>query len=90
MVANLRDLVGKVSTTATALSASSVQMATTSQEAGRAVGEIASAVSDVAQGAERQVRVVESARDAAEHVSSRGHGVGRQRDADEPGGRAGA
>jgi methyl-accepting chemotaxis protein len=41
-----------------------------SQEAGRAVGEIASAVRDVAQGAERQVRVVESARDAAAHVSS--------------------
>ena len=70
MVANLRVLVGKVSTTATALSASSVQMATSSQEAGRAVGEIASAVSDVALGAERQVRVVESARDAAAHVSS--------------------
>ena len=70
MVTNLRALVGKVSTTATALSASSVQMATSSQEAGRAVGEIASAVSDVAQGAERQVRVVESARDAAQHVST--------------------
>ncbi|WP_157591956.1 methyl-accepting chemotaxis protein [Solirubrobacter soli] len=39
-------------------------MASTSEEAGRAVGEIASAVTDVAQGAERQIRMVESARDA--------------------------
>ena len=35
-------------------------MASTSEEAGRAVGEIASAVGEVAQGAERQVRMVEA------------------------------
>jgi methyl-accepting chemotaxis protein len=47
---------------------SSQQMATTSDEAGRAVGEIAHAVGDVAGGAERQVRIVESAKGAAEKV----------------------
>ena len=44
-------------------------MASTSEEAGRAVGEIASAVSDVAQGAERQVRMVESTRDAVQEAA---------------------
>jgi methyl-accepting chemotaxis protein len=70
MVASLRELVGKMSTTAESLSASSQQMASTSQEAGKAVGEIAAAVSDVAHGAERQVRVVESARQATQDVST--------------------
>jgi methyl-accepting chemotaxis protein len=64
----LGDLIGKVTTTASTLSAASQQMATTSEEAGRAVGEIAQAVSDVAQGAERQVRAVEEAKLAAEQV----------------------
>ena len=45
-------------------------MATTSEEAGRAVGEIASAVGEVAQGAERQVRAVEQAKVATEEVAS--------------------
>ena len=40
----------------------SQQMAATSEEAGKAVGEIAAAVGDVAQGAERQVRGVDSVR----------------------------
>ena len=70
MIASLRVLVGKVTTTAASLSASSEQMAATSQEAGRAVGEIAAAVTDVAEGAERQVRAVESARASAEEVST--------------------
>jgi methyl-accepting chemotaxis protein len=70
MVSNLRELIGRVSSTAVSLSATSSQMATTSEEAGKAVGEIASAVGEVAQGAERQVRVVESARHATEDVST--------------------
>ena len=36
-----------------------------SEEAGRAIGEVASAMTDVAQGAERQARMVDSARDVA-------------------------
>jgi methyl-accepting chemotaxis protein len=69
MVANLRELVGNVATSAETLSSSSEQMAATSEEAGRAVGEIAAAVTEVAQGAERQVRLVESTRDAVQEVS---------------------
>src|SRR5690242_15591058 len=53
MVANLRELVGSVAASAGTLSSSSEQMASTSEEAGRAVGEIATSVTDVAQGAER-------------------------------------
>ncbi|HWT92566.1 MAG TPA: methyl-accepting chemotaxis protein [Solirubrobacteraceae bacterium] len=62
-------LVGQMQENARTLSAASQQMASTSEEAGRAVGEIASAVSDVAQGAERQVRSVEEAKAATEEVS---------------------
>jgi methyl-accepting chemotaxis protein len=66
MVANLRELVGNVALSAESLSSASQQMAGTSDEAGRAVGEIAAAVSDVAHGAERQVRLVESTRGAVQ------------------------
>ncbi|MBJ7331183.1 MAG: MCP four helix bundle domain-containing protein [Solirubrobacteraceae bacterium] len=55
MIANLRELVGKVAGTATTLSAASQQMASTSEETGRAVSEIANAVGEVAAGAQRQV-----------------------------------
>ncbi|WP_053227898.1 methyl-accepting chemotaxis protein [Solirubrobacter soli] len=70
MVANLRELVGKVDSVAGSLSASSHEMASTSDEAGRAVGEIAQAVGDVAQGSEQQVRVVASARAASEVMAA--------------------
>jgi methyl-accepting chemotaxis protein len=70
MVAQLRDLAGRLSGSAQSLSAASQQMATTSEEAGRAVGEIASAVGEVAQGAERQVRAVEQAKIATEEVAT--------------------
>jgi methyl-accepting chemotaxis protein len=62
MVTNLRAIVGEATQAAGAMSSASHQMATTSEEAGRAVGEIANAIGGVAQGAERQVRVVEQAR----------------------------
>jgi methyl-accepting chemotaxis protein len=68
--ASLQEIIGQVSSTAGSLSASSQQMASTSDEAGKAVGEIASAVGDVAQGAERQVRVVASARAATDEVTA--------------------
>jgi methyl-accepting chemotaxis protein len=64
--AALNAMVSEVSQTAGLLSASSTEMAATSDEAGRAVGEIANAVGDVASGAERQVRVVESTREAVQ------------------------
>ena len=44
-------------------------MASTSDEAGRAAGEIAGAVGEVAQGAERQVRIVESTREAVQEAA---------------------
>jgi methyl-accepting chemotaxis protein len=65
LVGDLQQVVGDVSASAGTVAASSQEMASTSEEAGRAVGEIASAVGDVAQGAERQVRMVETARDSA-------------------------
>jgi methyl-accepting chemotaxis protein len=68
--AQLGVLVGKLSGSAQTLSVASQQMASTSDETGRAVGEIATAVSDVAHGAERQVRAVEQVRVATEEVAS--------------------
>ncbi len=69
MVGNVREVVGRMSHTATALTEASQQMANTSEEAGRAVGEIAHAVGEVAQGAERQVRTVDGARVSAEETA---------------------
>jgi methyl-accepting chemotaxis protein len=62
----LKKMIGQVQETSMTVSAASEQMASSSEETGRAVGEIASAVTDVAQGAEQQVRMVEAARTAAE------------------------
>jgi methyl-accepting chemotaxis protein len=70
MVAQLREVVGSMAGSAQMLSAASQEMATTSEEAGRAVTEIASAIGEVAMGSERQVRAVEQVRLASEHVAS--------------------
>jgi methyl-accepting chemotaxis protein len=67
--AALAAMIGTVSETATALSSASRQLASGSDETGRAVGEIASAVEQVAAGAERQVRAVSSAREVVEGVA---------------------
>src|SRR5206468_490727 len=53
MRGELATLIGTVS--ANAISAASQQMVATSEDAGRAVSEIARAVTEVAEGAERQV-----------------------------------
>jgi methyl-accepting chemotaxis protein len=65
----LAGMIGEISNDAGTVSAASQQMASTSDEAGRAVGEIASAVGEVAMGAERQVRMVESARESAREAA---------------------
>jgi methyl-accepting chemotaxis protein len=65
----LASVIGEISTNAQTVSAASQQMASTSDEAGRAVSEIANAVGDVATGAERQVRMVESARTSAQEAA---------------------
>jgi methyl-accepting chemotaxis protein len=70
MVQRLRQLVERMSSSATSLGAASHEMVTTSEEAGRAVGEIAHAVTEVATGAERQVRAVTSARVTTEQVAA--------------------
>ena len=51
------------------LKSTSSQMATASDEAGRAVNEIAEAVADVALGAERQVQMINDARTTAEQTA---------------------
>jgi methyl-accepting chemotaxis protein len=61
-------LVGQIAQETQAVAAASQQMATTSEESGRAVGEIANAVGEVAAGAERQVRTVGEARSLTEEV----------------------
>ena len=66
--AGIREILDSVTASATMLSSASAHMRTSSEEAGRAVGEIALAVGDVAQGAERQVRSVEEAKLATEQV----------------------
>ncbi len=68
-VANLRSLIGQVTSTADSVGAASLQMSANSEEAGRATGEIAQAIGDVAQGAERQVQMVETARRTAAEVA---------------------
>jgi methyl-accepting chemotaxis protein len=67
--AALATMIGQVSQTATAVSSASRQLATGSEDTGRAVGEIARAVDEVAAGAERQVRAVNSARDTVAEVT---------------------
>jgi len=69
MRAQLSELIGDVAGKATTVASASQEMASTSDEAGRAVGEIANAVGDVATGAERQVRMVESARESAQQAA---------------------
>jgi methyl-accepting chemotaxis protein len=66
----LQELVARVSTTARSVGDSSGQMAATSDETGRATAEIAHAIEHVAQGAERQVQVIGTARRAADEVAS--------------------
>jgi methyl-accepting chemotaxis protein len=68
MITSVRGIIEKVTQTAGVLAGASQQMASTSQEAGRAVGEIAHAVGDVASGAERQVRMVDGARETTEQM----------------------
>jgi methyl-accepting chemotaxis protein len=67
---NLRTMIGEVSSTAGSVGAASHQMSSTSEETGRATGEIAQAISDVAHGAERQVNLIATARRAAEDVAA--------------------
>jgi methyl-accepting chemotaxis protein len=68
--AALAAMIGQVSETAGALTTSSRQLASGSEEAGRSVAEISSSVDEVAAGAERQVRALTSARELVEDVAA--------------------
>jgi methyl-accepting chemotaxis protein len=65
LVSDLRTIVGQVSSTASGVTASSRTMAQTSDEAGRAIQEIATAIGEVAEGTNVQVQKVEIVREAA-------------------------
>jgi methyl-accepting chemotaxis protein len=69
MTENLRGTIGEVSRAADVMGSTSQQMASTSEETGRAVSEIANAVGEVAAGAERQVRMVEQARESTRETT---------------------
>ncbi|MGP0052815.1 MAG: HAMP domain-containing protein, partial [Solirubrobacteraceae bacterium] len=69
LVTKLGQAIGRVSTQAKSVTSASQQVAATSEESGRASGEIARAVGDVAKGAERQVQMVEQARQSAKEVA---------------------
>ncbi|MGO9759762.1 MAG: methyl-accepting chemotaxis protein [Solirubrobacteraceae bacterium] len=64
--AQLRGIVSALET----LRGASGQMMSSSEETSKAIAEIANAVGDVAQGAERQVRMIDEARSAAESASA--------------------
>ncbi|MGA2926942.1 MAG: methyl-accepting chemotaxis protein [Solirubrobacteraceae bacterium] len=68
-VKHLRELVGQVSTAAVSVGDSSNMIAAGSDDTGKATGEIAHAVGDVAQGAERQVAMIDAAQRSAADVA---------------------
>jgi methyl-accepting chemotaxis protein len=68
--ASLGGLVSDVADATRSVSLASQQMASTSNEAGRAVGEIANAMTDVVEGAERQVGAVRSTQERVEAMAT--------------------
>jgi methyl-accepting chemotaxis protein len=68
--ANLGAMIGQVTLSARGVSAASDQVATNSEETGRAMAEITRAVGTVAGGAERQVLMVASASETAEQMAT--------------------
>jgi methyl-accepting chemotaxis protein len=65
----LSEMIRDIQTTSQTVASASNQMASNSEETGRAVGEVARAIEDVAHGAEQQARSVEKARHLAEAVA---------------------
>ena len=70
MTTSLTALIGQVQNASTTVSAASDQMAAASEHAGHALGGIATSIGDVAAGAERQVRMVDAARQSAQDTAS--------------------
>ena len=69
MVESLAQLVSQIDQAAATVLGASQAVAVTSEDAGRAVNEIAVAMGEIAIGSERQVRLAEAARESAEGVS---------------------
>jgi methyl-accepting chemotaxis protein len=69
MRSKIATMLAEISLSSESLSAASTQMASTSEEAGRAIGEIAHAVSSVASGAEQQVREVDGVRRVTDELA---------------------
>jgi methyl-accepting chemotaxis protein len=69
MRTKISTMLSEISLSSESLSAASTQMASTSEEAGRAIGEIAHAVSSVAAGAEQQVREVDGVRRVTDELA---------------------
>ncbi len=68
MRAKVAGMVREISAQTASVSASSQEMASSSDQAGRAIGEIAHAVSSVAAGAEQQVRAMDGAQQLSDQV----------------------
>jgi methyl-accepting chemotaxis protein len=73
LVADLGDVLGRVSRQAGTVASTSQEMASTSEETGRAVDEIAQAVANVAQGAEQQVRQIADVHNVADETAAAAH-----------------
>jgi methyl-accepting chemotaxis protein len=65
MLSNLNELVGEVHRAASTMADASREIAQSSDDAGRTMGEITRAIGEVASGTEEQVRVVERTREGA-------------------------
>jgi methyl-accepting chemotaxis protein len=64
-------MVGEIGSLASKVASGSQQLTASAQETGIAIGEIATAIGSVAEGAERQVRLVASTREAAQDAVDR-------------------
>jgi methyl-accepting chemotaxis protein len=70
MTTGLRALVGSINDATGTMNTSTRMIASSSEDAGRSVNEVSSAITDVAHGNERQVASIDEARRVAEQVAS--------------------
>ncbi|MHB1837513.1 MAG: methyl-accepting chemotaxis protein [Solirubrobacteraceae bacterium] len=70
MTGGLRRLVGSINSATGSMSSSSQEIATNSENAGRSVHEVSTAIDGVARGNERQVQSIDEARRIAEQVAA--------------------
>ena len=75
---NLGEILAGVTRSAQHVSRASGEMASTSQQSGSAINEVANAMTEVAQGAERQVAAVATTRDSVEQIAENAERSARQ------------